>query len=181
MSSAVITMTFGFPGWACGRSPRIGVSRVGRRAIRSSTTPGPRAAAPPRRVRRLICVDSSATPERCATGSAIAAQLRHEGVTPASRSRAQGGGSGWEICRFGPAGHISTAADIHGYCTTEVRRCSAEIGRVDEAGPLYIHLRDEGVAGAVVAPAERAAFFFQAEDGIRDLTVTGVQTCALPI
>src|SRR6266567_8055926 len=24
-------------------------------------------------------------------------------------------------------------------------------------------------------------FFFQAEDGIRDLTMTGVQTCALPI
>src|SRR5256886_10150028 len=28
---------------------------------------------------------------------------------------------------------------------------------------------------------KRAFFFFQAEDGIRDLTVTGVQTCALPI
>src|SRR2546430_4836682 len=27
----------------------------------------------------------------------------------------------------------------------------------------------------------QAPFFFQAEDGIRDLTVTGVQTCALPI
>src|SRR5256886_9993187 len=27
----------------------------------------------------------------------------------------------------------------------------------------------------------RLCFFFQAEDGIRDLTVTGVQTCALPI
>src|SRR5688572_24065443 len=27
----------------------------------------------------------------------------------------------------------------------------------------------------------RRNFFFQAEDGIRDLTVTGVQTCALPI
>src|SRR5206468_5837506 len=26
-----------------------------------------------------------------------------------------------------------------------------------------------------------AFFFFQAEDGIRDLIVTGVQTCALPI
>src|SRR2546430_1651860 len=26
-----------------------------------------------------------------------------------------------------------------------------------------------------------STFFFQAEDGIRDLTVTGVQTCALPI
>src|SRR5256886_5927193 len=29
--------------------------------------------------------------------------------------------------------------------------------------------------------AWRMGFFFQAEDGIRDLTVTGVQTCALPI
>src|SRR5256886_7470665 len=27
----------------------------------------------------------------------------------------------------------------------------------------------------------RCMCFFQAEDGIRDLTVTGVQTCALPI
>src|SRR5205807_6246887 len=27
----------------------------------------------------------------------------------------------------------------------------------------------------------RIAFFFQAEDGIRDYKVTGVQTCALPI
>src|SRR2546430_11731574 len=27
----------------------------------------------------------------------------------------------------------------------------------------------------------RLFFFFQAEDGIRDLTVSGVQTCALPI
>src|SRR5256885_10367305 len=29
--------------------------------------------------------------------------------------------------------------------------------------------------------AERVYFFFQAEDGIRDYKVTGVQTCALPI
>src|SRR6266567_6771478 len=29
--------------------------------------------------------------------------------------------------------------------------------------------------------SSRLFFFFQAEDGIRDLTVTGVQTCALPI
>src|SRR2546430_3776615 len=34
-------------------------------------------------------------------------------------------------------------------------------------------------AGARHSPAR--IFFFQAEDGIRDLTVTGVQTCALPI
>src|SRR5256886_12164094 len=31
------------------------------------------------------------------------------------------------------------------------------------------------------AAGQRFFFFFQAEDGIRDLTVTGVQTCALPI
>src|SRR5207248_6405041 len=29
--------------------------------------------------------------------------------------------------------------------------------------------------------ADSSGFFFQAEDGIRDRTVTGVQTCALPI
>src|SRR2546421_3239694 len=29
--------------------------------------------------------------------------------------------------------------------------------------------------------SSRSFFFFQAEDGIRDLIVTGVQTCALPI
>src|SRR5699024_11593705 len=32
-----------------------------------------------------------------------------------------------------------------------------------------------------VRGALRSAFFFQAEDGIRDRNVTGVQTCALPI
>src|SRR2546430_7471958 len=31
------------------------------------------------------------------------------------------------------------------------------------------------------SPSVDTFFFFQAEDGIRDLTVTGVQTCALPI
>src|SRR5215510_6676506 len=36
--------------------------------------------------------------------------------------------------------------------------------------------RDRGIEGFVAFP-----FFFQAEDGIRDGHVTGVQTCALPI
>src|SRR5690606_40171135 len=36
-------------------------------------------------------------------------------------------------------------------------------------------------ASCVVSAAVRATFFFQAEDGIRDFHVTGVQTCALPI
>src|SRR2546427_6168217 len=34
---------------------------------------------------------------------------------------------------------------------------------------------------AMRASTHSSLFFFQAEDGIRDLTVTGVQTCALPI
>src|SRR2546429_3421050 len=35
--------------------------------------------------------------------------------------------------------------------------------------------------GSWCEPARRCCFFFQAEDGIRDVAVTGVQTCALPI
>src|SRR2546430_9567408 len=35
--------------------------------------------------------------------------------------------------------------------------------------------------GGAIAALIWYFFFFQAEDGIRDLTVTGVQTCALPI
>src|SRR2546430_2916434 len=37
------------------------------------------------------------------------------------------------------------------------------------------------VPGRRPPPRVSCFFFFQAEDGIRDLTVTGVQTCALPI
>src|SRR5256885_12757945 len=40
-----------------------------------------------------------------------------------------------------------------------------------------MHLRQRVRGGAW----SRTLFFFQAEDGIRDYKVTGVQTCALPI
>src|SRR3989475_2320221 len=39
----------------------------------------------------------------------------------------------------------------------------------------------EDLSVVAVLSGNRNFFFFQAEDGIRDLTVTGVQTCALPI
>src|SRR5207302_5444266 len=40
----------------------------------------------------------------------------------------------------------------------------------------------EGFEGiSLVRPDVRRGFLFQAEDGIRDVHVTGVQTCALPI
>src|SRR2546430_8327308 len=38
-----------------------------------------------------------------------------------------------------------------------------------------------GVSRSASSTASRQLFFCQAEDGIRYLTVTGVQTCALPI
>src|SRR2546430_12211186 len=41
--------------------------------------------------------------------------------------------------------------------------------------------RRNGSGGVGTASVIRLFFFFQAEAGIRDLTVTGVQTCALPI
>src|SRR2546430_5783017 len=46
---------------------------------------------------------------------------------------------------------------------------------------VHILLQTERWRGVRSALAVRWCFFFQAEDGIRDLTVTGVQTCALPI
>src|SRR2546430_6962788 len=47
---------------------------------------------------------------------------------------------------------------------------------IDRAGLVYL-----GPPGYNVSVHLLFFFFFQAEDGIRDLTVTGVQTCALPI
>src|SRR5947209_5639380 len=41
--------------------------------------------------------------------------------------------------------------------------------------------RTGGAAGLCCRRGERAAALFQGEDGIRDIGVTGVQTCALPI
>ena len=41
--------------------------------------------------------------------------------------------------------------------------------------------RDLGEEVCRIMGQRRFVFFFQAEDGIRDHCVTGVQTCALPI
>src|SRR5207253_4794259 len=49
--------------------------------------------------------------------------------------------------------------------------------RLQFLGAIPVHDRDTRVSECVWL----ASFFFQAEDGIRDGHVTGVQTCALPI
>src|ERR1022692_3470182 len=40
---------------------------------------------------------------------------------------------------------------------------------------------EDGIRDYKVTGVQTCVFFFQAEDGIRDYKVTGVQTCALPI
>src|SRR2546430_11336554 len=52
-----------------------------------------------------------------------------------------------------------------------------------DATPYLLGLAelDDGLRVFAPISSEVEFFFFQAEDGIRDLTVTGVQTCALPI
>src|SRR5256886_13664099 len=50
-----------------------------------------------------------------------------------------------------------------------------------EREPAGVNGEEERKSGRLGADVSRQVFFFQAEDGIRDLTVTGVQTCALPI
>src|ERR1022692_3056198 len=51
------------------------------------------------------------------------------------------------------------------------------------AGQLFNDKQHSAVAQAVALARDilEARFFFQAEDGIRDYKMTGVQTCALPI
>src|SRR5258708_32022365 len=53
----------------------------------------------------------------------------------------------------------------------------------DNPNALRDYFRDIGrmVLAAEGRKANDSLFFFQAEDGIRDDLVTGVQTCALPI
>src|SRR3989337_2977863 len=60
------------------------------------------------------------------------------------------------------------------------RRTCERWGAADAAQCVTDVVR-AGCPGGRVAWACECFFFFQAEDGIRDATVTGVQTCALPI
>src|SRR2546430_12187685 len=53
---------------------------------------------------------------------------------------------------------------------------TADTGWCRMSGVRVLHQTCSDEAARIVC-----RFFFQAEDGIRDLTVTGVQTCALPI
>src|SRR2546430_1507737 len=63
---------------------------------------------------------------------------------------------------------------------SRARRCveACVYGTLDFVGYPRFPAPVEFIAAVI---AYYVHLFFQAEDGIRDLTVTGVQTCALPI
>src|SRR3989442_5432861 len=60
--------------------------------------------------------------------------------------------------------------------STAIRHVALTHQHVDSAPPKWPRRRIQ-ISAAIVL----VFFFFQAEDGIRDADVTGVQTCALPI
>src|SRR2546421_47403 len=92
-----------------------------------------------------------------------------------------------------------TRGDNRDTCARAARSAGREAACVEQlpARGAAKSVHHDGVGGRRVGPAlrpgrargppdgsqndEESIFFFQAEDGIRDLIVTGVQTCALPI
>src|SRR5437763_4848212 len=69
---------------------------------------------------------------------------------------------------------LSTLPTLH-CMMTENRTVSCSV-----PGILFLRFRANSLIPALTVPY-LLFFFFQAEDGIRDTSVTGVQTCALPI
>src|SRR2546429_3854461 len=65
--------------------------------------------------------------------------------------------------------------------------CSSDLGVLDALATDLIETTEQRVLASSASSVEdirrahNRLFFFQAEDGIRDVAVTGVQTCALPI
>src|SRR6266511_4871372 len=66
-------------------------------------------------------------------------------------------------------GALAQAARAQGFVYTE-----STVDEIRALGRLSLALKCD-------VPERAQVFFFQAEDGIRDFHVTGVQTCALPI
>src|SRR2546430_971172 len=64
---------------------------------------------------------------------------------------------------------------------TEVRFNSEWLGALGAEGMIRLAAKYTLARILERDDVRKRFFFFQAEDGIRDLTVTGVQTCALPI
>src|SRR5688572_32195636 len=83
-------------------------------------------------------------------------------------------GSGFRVRVPGSGSEVGVRRWVWPYVARWLRQVE-EFKRSAKLGPRAIS------AEPSLVPHANHSFFFQAEDGIRDLTVTGVQTCALPI
>src|SRR5256886_4442569 len=75
--------------------------------------------------------------------------------------------------------HIGAIAEPHGEAALDSAKTAIDAALAGEVDAVVAAPHTE--SSIKLAGIEFDGFFFQAEDGIRDLTVTGVQTCALPI
>src|SRR5256885_8072057 len=82
--------------------------------------------------------------------------------------------------------HPSSIEEVVKETNEEMEKHIMEVGKqaVQDAGINPIHEKLMHLLGRLrfrTSYSQNVLFFFQAEDGIRDYKVTGVQTCALPI
>src|SRR4029434_3337024 len=75
--------------------------------------------------------------------------------------------------------HTFTHTHTHTHTHTQDRKSVVERKSVDLGGRRIINKKNK--TRHEHRRHTHVIFFFQAEDGIRDSSVTGVQTCALPI
>src|SRR2546430_8610126 len=80
-------------------------------------------------------------------------------------------------CRSGIQPLATSDLNLHLLITLALQRFRAMVPRLRLPQPASQHR----FSTCVRSGDSFSLLFFQAEDGIRDLTVTGVQTCALPI
>src|SRR2546429_58898 len=66
--------------------------------------------------------------------------------------------------------------DVDGTDQTSLGECSGRVQQTYKHSVPRFFVPEHGTMFTLAL-----VFFFQAEDGIRDVAVTGVQTCALPI
>src|SRR5438034_3760210 len=94
----------------------------------------------------------------------------------------------WYEVRVSQAGHLGARGGVDLMVAMNPQTWDKDVAAIEPGGYLFYdatrpvpksRFRDD--INVICMPLTEICFFFQAEDGIRDHCVTGVQTCALPI